>query len=246
MLPPSPRASTCLRTSSPPSTRSATTTATAIPATRCSTTRGVERQRQSVPWGGETPVGRQQAPDAAVPAPGDNPHAGHALHPARPDPWRPCTASAYDSPGANGSRCTPPATPATTCVCTTGVGVLLPATTCCRRSRRTSRASATARPARSIHRQPRSRRGRSTVSRWGFPRTAIRSTTSPRDAAIKRHHLERLERCARSRARSAPQRAGVLAGAVPGKLGPMAESETFAHLEHLGSRAGRPTARTAG
>ncbi len=53
-------------------------------------------------------VGRQQAPDAAVPAPGDDPRAAACCSRRPTRRVASVTASACDSPGASGSRCTRP------------------------------------------------------------------------------------------------------------------------------------------
>ena len=94
------------------------------------------------------PVGRDDAvghdePGSAAEAQDDDPRDADAVHAARADRPAAPRRAACGSPGATGSSCTRPATPSTT----SARGIprrarCSPATTCCRRSRRTSRACA--------------------------------------------------------------------------------------------------------
>ena len=143
------------------------------------------------------------------------------------------------SPGASGCRCTRPATPPTTSACSTPpTASCSPATTCCPRSRRTSRASAPA-PTRSTRVLRLARQGRRPRRRAASccPPTATRSPTSAgRAGEIREHHEERLDtlRAAAGRARLGHRsRSSCSACSSQRSWGPMAESETYAHLEHL-------------
>ncbi len=212
----------------------------------------VERQRQSVPWGGETPWGgskhpmppfRRRVMIRAI-------AACCSRRPTRRVASG--TASACDSPGASGSRCTRRVTPSTTSASTTrSTGSSSPATTCSRRSRRTSRVSATA-PMRSAATSPLSTSSPTSPACASVsPRTAIRSTTCPgASRRSRRHHQERMDLLGAASAALGPASVQELSHELFPKKhwGVMAESETFAHLEHLvleGRRRAPPRGRQA-
>ena len=142
------------------------------------------------------------------------------------------------SRAASGSCCIPPATPRTTSACTIrSTGSSSPATTCCRRSRRTSRAS-----------RPRAIRSpRSSTPSTASPRSPASTHVAARARAPLRDLRARTEAIKRHHSRAPRQGEGDLARASarrpceafshelfqPRSWGSMAESETYAHLEHL-------------
>ena len=193
------------------------------------------------PWGREMPVaGRGEAPAAAEPS-----------HPVPRDAARSCGASSARRrrpaasttprwsrwPGASGSRCTPPATPPTTSASSTPPRAWCSrATTSYRRSPRTSRAIGGGDdPLRqfftSLEKVADLDGVRIALPAHGHPFADLRG----RAAEIRQHHEERLDTL-----RAA---AGELGTASVEQLmqrlfkqrswGQMAESETYAHLEHL-------------
>ena len=207
--------------------------------------------RTSVPWGGDHAVGWQQAPDAAADAAHDDPRDAAAVRAAGPDAGACGTARRSQlagprlarAPHARATRSTTSAstTPRTAC-CSR-------ATTCCpsitphvvgRRARATRCKSYLATldlVARARRRAARAARARPSVRRRARPRRGDQG-------APRRAHGEAARR---RRSRSVPPTCVELSHEVfPERhWGVMAESETFAHLEHLRRSTATPSAGTS-